>query len=117
MENSRSSNRRLVTCHYPNTEVKEILIKCNYRLPFMSDVKYNKGLKDIYKMLDDKGTIQIREGSNFVNRPKWKEFSRHDLIKTFITRAANRGIPNDGKICSDGFFCRIILYDPWHTSP
>lgn len=73
--------------------VRIILNKYNNRLPFMSDVKYNLGIKKIMKKLDEKSTVQVREGDTYVNKLIWQEFSSHDLVRTFITIAADKGIP------------------------
>jgi hypothetical protein len=73
--------------------VRDILNKYNGRIPRMSDVKYNLGLKLVMKKLDEKTMVQVREADKYVNTPVWKLYSSHDMIRTFVTIAADKGIP------------------------
>jgi len=73
--------------------VRNILNKYKNRLPFMSHVKYNMKIKLIMKKLDETSTTQVRQGDKYINVPTWKLFSSHDLVRTFITIAADKGIP------------------------
>lgn len=73
--------------------VKAILEKYNYRLPFMSDQKYNDGLKLVYKAIDDKSITQVRVGESYKNIHTWRKFSSHDCVRTFITISADKGMP------------------------
>lgn len=73
--------------------VRAVLERYNYSLPHMSSKTYNENIKLVFKELDDKSTIQIRDASGFKNVPVWKQISSHDLVRTFITVSASKDVP------------------------
>jgi hypothetical protein len=80
--------------------VKRILEKYNYVLPYMSEVTYRGYIKDVYKLVNPTGTIQVRRRGKFETRYIWQEISSHDMVRTFITLSAEKGmsIPSIAKI-------------------
>jgi hypothetical protein len=73
--------------------VRAILEKYNYDLPQVSEQNYRAGIKAIHKKLFPDHVIQLREGSEFVTVPVHEEISSHDMVRTFITLSAERGMP------------------------
>lgn len=71
---------------------KEVLIRHNYRLPVLSDQKYRKGIKAIYKKLWEAKTIEVGEGDKMKRVPIHEEISSHDMVRTFVNIAAKKGI-------------------------
>jgi hypothetical protein len=80
--------------------VRSILERYNYELPKISEQKFREGLKAIHKKLFPGETMQVREGSEFKDVFVWEEISSHDMVRTFITLSAERGmsIPSIAKI-------------------
>lgn len=73
--------------------VKEILERYDYKLPHLSEQKYNDGIKEVYKVLNPKATVQLRENTTFKNVLVGDLISSHDAVRTFITISAEKGIP------------------------
>jgi hypothetical protein len=80
--------------------VRAILEKYDYELPHISEPTYRAGIKAIHKKLFPEQVVQIREGSEFKTVPVWEEISSHDMVRTFVTLSAERGmsIPSIAKI-------------------
>jgi integrase len=84
--------------------VLDILKKYEGNPPVYSAKEYREGIKEVYKLIDDKSTIQIAEVKNgkaeFVTKFTWQEISSHDMVRTFITVSAERGmsVPDIAKI-------------------
>jgi hypothetical protein len=73
--------------------VRQILEKYNYELPTISEQNYRSGIKAIHKKLFPNQVIQVREGSDFRTVPVHEEISSHDMVRTFVTLSAERGMP------------------------
>lgn len=73
--------------------VRYILERYDYNLPKLSHQKYNDGIKDVYKILNEKATIQVRDQEGFKDVPVSKLISSHDAVRSFITISAERGVP------------------------
>lgn len=73
--------------------VRDILERYDYNLPKLSHQKYNDGIKDVYKILNEKATIQVRDQEGFKDVPVSKLISSHDAVRSFITISAERGVP------------------------
>lgn len=78
---------------YISPAVKEILEKYNYQLPVVNEQAYRLGIKEIHKKLFPNQTIQVREGNKFKDVFVHEEISSHDMVRTFITLSAQRGMP------------------------
>jgi hypothetical protein len=72
--------------------VRAILEKYNYELPQISEQNYRSGIKAIHKKLFPDQVVQLRDGSEFVTVPVHEEISSHDMVRTFITLSAERGM-------------------------
>ena len=59
----------------------------------MSHQKYNEGIKKVFKELNEKATMKIRDDDGFKDVPVWRLASSHDAVRTFITLSAERGMP------------------------
>lgn len=75
-----------------NPTVREILEKYKYKLPQVTEQKFNDGIKAIYKICFPKNTLQVRKGNEFETIHNWELISSHDAIRTFITLSAERGV-------------------------
>lgn len=73
-------------------QVRAILEKYNYDLPQLSEQNYRQGIKDIHKKLFPEQTVQVRDGRGFKDVFVWEEISSHDMVRTFITLSAERGM-------------------------
>ncbi len=71
----------------------EILEKYNYELPELSEQNYRAGIKEIHKKLFPDQKVQIREGNGYKDVYVWEEISSHDMVRTFITLSAEKGMP------------------------
>jgi integrase len=71
---------------------RAILKKYDYKLPPISEQKYREGIKAIHKQLFPDQTIQVREGNSYKDVFVWEEISSHDMVRTFITLSAERGM-------------------------
>ncbi|HEY0741804.1 MAG TPA: hypothetical protein VGD40_10085 [Chryseosolibacter sp.] len=74
-------------------QVREILERYNYELPQISEQNYRQGIKDIHKKLFPEQSVQVREGNTYKDVFVWEEISSHDMVRTFITLSAERGMP------------------------
>jgi integrase len=74
------------------TRAGRIIEKYDYKLPRITRSEYWKHVKQIYRQVNPTGTIQVREGEEFVNRYVWQEISSHDAVRTFVTLSAQRGM-------------------------
>lgn len=72
--------------------VIRILEKCGGNPPLISETEYRKRIKQIYKLINPHGTIQVRKREGFVNVPIWQEISTHDAVRTFITICDQKGM-------------------------
>ena len=72
--------------------VRSILEKYNYELPKLSEQKFREGLKEIHASLYPTQTIQVRNGQEFNSVLVSEEISSHDMVRTFITLSAERGM-------------------------
>jgi hypothetical protein len=89
------------TIEIPITPViRKILEKYDYQLPDMSEKTYREGIKAIHAKLFPNQTIQVREKDGFKNVFVHEEISSHDMVRTFISLSANRGmaIPSIAKL-------------------
>lgn len=82
--------------------VRDILQKYGSQPPVISEAKYRKGIKEVYALIDEKTTMQIRnyKTDKFETVRICDEISSHDLVRTFITVSAEKGmaIPHIAKI-------------------
>lgn len=74
-------------------QVREILERYNYELPQISEQNYRQGIKDIHKKLFPEHKVQVREGNTYKDVFVWEEISSHDMVRTFISLSAERGMP------------------------
>ena len=65
-------------------EAEEILLKYDYKLPFISDQKYNKAIKDFLKELDFDGKIESQDFA-----PLYEVCTSHIARKTFLSYLIN----------------------------
>lgn len=72
--------------------VRRYLEEYNYRLPHMADQTFNKSIKEVFKLVNDKRTIQVLEGGKLKTVLVWKEISSHDSVRTFVSISAARGM-------------------------
>lgn len=75
------------------THARAVLEKYNYELPDLSEQKYRDGIKAIHRQLFPKQTVQVRDGSGYKDVFVWEEISSHDMVRTFISLSAQRGMP------------------------
>lgn len=71
---------------------KEVLERHNYKLPIALEQKYRQGIKDIYKELWPKKSIEIGQGDKQKKVFVWEEISSHDMVRTFVDISAKKGI-------------------------
>lgn len=75
---------------------KNILIKYNYNLPKISDVKYNLYLKELFKLLNfNEMILNVKFIGNErieYKKPKYEMISSHTARRTFITMLLNKGM-------------------------
>lgn len=71
---------------------KEVLIRREYKFPYLPEQTYREGIKAIYKKLYPKKTIEIGEGDNMKKVFVHEEISSHDMVRTFVNIAAQKGI-------------------------
>ncbi len=65
-------------------EAEEILLKYDYKLPFISDQKYNKAIKDFLKELDFDRKIESQDFA-----PLYEVCTSHIARKTFLSYLIN----------------------------
>jgi len=65
-------------------EAEEILLKYDYELPFISDQKYNKAIKDFLKELDFDRKIESQDFA-----PLYEVCTSHIARKTFLSYLIN----------------------------
>ena len=65
-------------------EAEEILLKYDYQLPFISDQKYNKAIKDFLKELDFDRKIESQDFA-----PLYEVCTSHIARKTFLSYLIN----------------------------
>lgn len=71
---------------------KEVLIRREYKFPYIPEQTYREGIKAIYKKLYPKKTIEIGVGDNMKKVFVHEEISSHDMVRTFVNIAAQKGI-------------------------
>lgn len=73
-------------------QIRAILERYDYQLPDISEQNYRDGIKAIHKKLFPNQTIQVREGSGYKDVYVWEEISSHDMVRTFISLSAQKGM-------------------------
>lgn len=74
-------------------KVKEILKYFRWKVPYFYEQDYRIGIKAVYRVINPKATIQVRDKKNkFITRYIWQEISSHDAVRTFITMYAEKGV-------------------------
>lgn len=64
-----------------------------YKLSYINESDYRRGIKEIYKKLWPDHVIELRgDNGHFKTVPVWQEISSHDAVRTFITISAERGV-------------------------
>jgi integrase len=74
---------------------KEIIKRYKGEPPKFTEQRYRKGIKEVYRKIDKHGMIQIKDykTGKFKDVFIHKEISSHDLVRTFITLSAAKGVP------------------------
>jgi hypothetical protein len=72
--------------------VQAVLDKYKGNPPKYSEKEYREGIKDVYKLIDPDGMIELRESNKVTQVPIYKEISSHDMIRTFVRFANDNGI-------------------------
>lgn len=73
------------------TSIKRVLVKYNYKLPKISNVKFNEYIKEVAEKCD---TLQKPFNSEN-NTPRYKMVSSHTARRTFVTLNYGKGIDLD----------------------
>jgi integrase len=74
-------------------QIRKILEKYNYELPELSEQNYRAGIKEIHRKLFPEQKVQVREGNGYKDVHVWEEISSHDMVRTFISLSAEKGMP------------------------
>jgi site-specific recombinase XerD len=74
-------------------QIREVLEKYNYELPELSEQNYRAGIKEIHRKLFPDQKVQVREGNGYKDVHVWEEISSHDMVRTFISLSAEKGMP------------------------
>lgn len=72
--------------------LKKYSLPDGIKLPRMSEQKYRLGIKQVYKTINPKAVVQVRDSDRYESVPVWSEISSHDAVRTFITLSAERGM-------------------------
>ena len=81
-----------------HTELKDILDKYDWKLPSISQAKFNKHLKAIGKKLEINDKIKFTHSKGNLKeveiKEKWELITSHTARRTYITLAAENNIPD-----------------------
>jgi hypothetical protein len=93
--------------------IKKVFEKYSYRLPMISDVKFNKYLKEVGEAVIPDSTVELTEHRNnqkiHTTVKKHTVLSTHCAVRTFITLRGQRGMPIPSIAAVTGKTVAIIL--------
>lgn len=72
--------------------VLAIMKKYDGNPPQYSEQQYRMGIKDVYKIIDPDGKIEIQTKDGIKTVFRWEEISSHDMIRTYIMYCIDKGI-------------------------